>query len=106
MRFKCVKDGIDPEPGIGTHPQLTDIGRNIGKADIEQLGAAVPGSGVTGAEFGIPEVGGVGLHAQHRIIGTLATMAWVVADFRPVLMAEDCDHGAVEIEDQARTVVR
>jgi hypothetical protein len=100
--FEGFADGVKTETGIGPHANLADVGRNIRKASVPQLDAAVPSSCVTSAQFGIPEVGGVGFDAQEQIMRTLATVARVVADVGAVLLSKHGDHGAVEIEDKAR----
>jgi hypothetical protein len=38
--------------------------------------------------LGIPEIGGIGFHAQQRIIRTLAAVAWIVAHLGAILMAK------------------
>ena len=88
-RFPGVEHGIASETGIGPHPQFTHVGRHIAEASLQQLNAAAPGAGIAGAQFGVPQIAGVGFHAQQRIIRTLAAIAWVVADRSAILVAED-----------------
>jgi len=45
--FEGFEDRVKTETGIGPHANLADVGRNIGKASVQQLDAAVPGSCVT-----------------------------------------------------------
>ena len=103
--FEGFEDGMETEARIGPHANLPDVGRHIGKAGVEQLGAALPGSRVAATEFGVPQVGRVGFDAEQRVIGAFTAIARVVADLRPVLMAEDGDDGAVEIKDEPGPVV-
>jgi len=49
---------------------------------------------------------GVGFQAEQRVIGSLAAIAGIVAHLSPFLMTEYGEHGAVEIEDETRAVLR
>jgi hypothetical protein len=94
-RFQGIEDWIETEAGVGPHAQLAHIRRNFGKAPFEPVDAPVPGSRIAGTQFGIPEVRGVGLHAQERIVGAFAAISWVVANFSSMLMTKNGHHGAV-----------
>jgi hypothetical protein len=53
-RFQSFEDGIETKAGIGTNPNLPNVGRCVGKASIEELEAAIPCASVAGPQLGIP----------------------------------------------------
>ena len=57
-------------------------------------------------QFHIPKEGGVGFQAQQRVVGAFATVAGIVAHLGAVLPPEYSHDGAVQIEDQTRTMGR
>ena len=48
---------------------------------------------------------GVGFNAEERVVRELAAVARVIADLGNILLSEDRDQGAVQVEDQARAVL-
>ncbi len=54
----------------------------------------------------VPKISGVGLQAEQRMVGSAAVEARIVTDQGVLLVAEDGDDGAIEIEDEARAVLR
>jgi hypothetical protein len=55
--FQGDEHRIEAKAGVGSESQLANLGWNIGEAGVQHFPAAIPGTGVSGAEFGIPEVG-------------------------------------------------
>ena len=94
------------EASIGSDAKLANVGRHVGKAGIQQFHAPIPGSGVPGAEFGVPEIRRIGFDTQQGIVGSLTAIAGIVADLGAVLVSEDRHHRTVEIEDKARAMLR
>jgi hypothetical protein len=57
-------------------------------------------------QFDIPEKRGVGFQTEQRIIRSLPSIARIVTNLSPFLMAKYGEHGAVQIEDETRAVLR
>ena len=57
-------------------------------------------------QLDIPEKRGVGFQTEQRIIRSLPSIALIVTNLSPFLMAEYSQHGAVEIEDETGAVLR
>ena len=95
---------METKAGIGPNPKLADSRRHVHEAGRHQFDAAIPGARVAGTQFGIPEVGRVGLDAEQGVLRALATIPGIVADGRILLTFEHRDHTAVEIKDQTRSV--
>jgi hypothetical protein len=56
-RFQSDEHRIEAEAGVGSNSQFANLGWNIGEASVQHFHAAIPGAGISGTEFGIPEVG-------------------------------------------------
>jgi hypothetical protein len=56
--------------------------------------------------LGVPQIGGIGLGTQQRLIGAATAEARVVANRGVFLMPENGNYGAVEVEQQAGAVLR
>src|ERR1700683_2559276 len=95
------KHRIEAEAGVGADSQLANLGWDISEAEVQHFQDAIPGAGISGAEFCIPEEGGIGFHAEKWVVGLLATIAGIVADGGILLIAEHCNHSAVQIKDQS-----
>src|SRR5205823_6223665 len=103
--FEAFEDRIETEAGVRPNPEFSDVRRYIRAAGVEQFDTTIPCAGVAGAQFGVPQIGRVGLDAQQRVVRALATITGIVADLGIFLPPEHSDDTAVEIQDQARTVV-
>lgn len=64
LGFEGVENRVESKTRIGASANLTDVGRHVGEAGIQQFDAALLGSGVPGTQFGIPEVRRVRLDAE------------------------------------------
>jgi len=104
-RFERCEHRVEGETHVGPHANLAEVWSHIGKASIPQLDAALPGARIPGAESGVPEVRRVGLDAQQWGVGSRPRVARVVTDLSPALASEDDDDGAIEIKDEAGTVI-
>jgi len=96
---------METKTGICPNPKLSNLWWHVGKAGLQQFDAALPGTGISGTQFGIPQIGGVGFDAQQWIVRALAAVAGIVADLGAILVAKDGDDSTVEIEDQTRAVM-
>src|SRR5271165_4962226 len=96
---------MEAKAGIRPHPNFSDVSRYIEEASRHQFHAAIPCASVTRTQFGIPEIRGVGFDAQQWIVRTFAAITGIVADLGMLLTPKDCDHAAVEIQDQTGSVV-
>ena len=67
MLFQNVQHRIEPKTRIRSQSNLSDVGRYIGEAGVQQFNAAIPGSGIASSLFRIPQISGVGFHAQQRM---------------------------------------
>jgi len=65
--FEGFEAGVEAEARVGPNPNLSDIRWNVGKAGIEQLDATLPGSSIPGAQFGVPQVGGMTSMQSRRL---------------------------------------
>ncbi len=57
LGFQGDEHGIEAEAGVGADTQLANLGWNIGEAGVQHFNAALPGSSISGTEFGIPKEG-------------------------------------------------
>src|SRR5207244_13105851 len=76
---------------------------HLGQASVQYRKAALPRSSISRTEFGVPEIGRVGFHAEQGIVGPFATVTGIVTDGGIFLFPEHRDHGAVQIENQSRS---
>src|SRR5579862_208835 len=104
--FEDFQDRTETKTVIRPHTEFSNIGWYIDEAGRQQFNAAIPCASIAWPQFGIPQIGGVGFQAQQRIIGTLASITGIVANLRLLLTPEHRDYTAVEIKDQAGTVLR
>src|SRR6266446_7679844 len=104
-RFQQVQNRPIAEACIGPHPELPNVGRTGEKTAGQEFLAARPGSGIATPQFDIPEKGRVGFQTKQRIIGSLASIARIVANLSPFLVAKYCEYSAVYIEDETRAVL-
>ena len=103
--FEAFEDRIEPEAGVGPNPEFSDVRRYIREAGVQQFETTIPCAGVASAQFGVPQIGGVGLDAQQRVVRAFATITGIVADLSIFLTPEHSDDTTVKIKDQARPVV-
>jgi len=61
--FEGFEDGVESKACMGSNPNLSDIGRYVREASVEQFDAAVPGAGIARTQFGIPQLGRVSFDA-------------------------------------------
>src|ERR1019366_5964188 len=100
-RFQGDEYRVEAKAGRGSDSQLANLRWNIGEAGVQHFDAATPSTGIPGTEFGVPEVGRIGLDAEQWIVGFLSTIAGIVTDGGIFLIAEYRHHRAVQIEDQS-----
>ena len=105
MRFQHLKHWPVAEACIGPHAKLPNVGRGRVKTAGQEFVATRPGSRIAASQFHIPEERGVRFQTEQRVIGAFASIAWVVANRRPFLMAENCNDGAIQIQNQSRPVI-
>jgi hypothetical protein len=48
---------MEAEAGVGSDSQLANLEWNISEAGLQYFKAAIPGAGISGTEFCIPEEG-------------------------------------------------
>jgi hypothetical protein len=90
----------------GPHPELTNVGGGGKKTAVQKFLAAGPSSRIAAPQLHIPEERGVRFHTEQRVIGSLATIARIVANLCALLVAKRRDHCAVQIEDETRAMLR
>jgi len=78
--FESLGYRMKAEASIGSDANLANVRRHVGKAGIQQFHTPIPGSGVPGAEFGVPEIRRIGFDTQQGIVGSLTAVAGIVAD--------------------------
>jgi hypothetical protein len=55
--FQSGEHGMEAEAGVGSDSQLANLEWNISEAGLQYFKAAIPGAGISGTEFCIPEEG-------------------------------------------------
>src|ERR1035441_2124078 len=100
MGLQFLASSILCEACVGAKPQLADFGRHVREARIQESGAALPGASVSGAQFGVPQKGTVGLQTEQGVVAALAPVPGVVTNLGAALLSEHGDHRAVQIEDE------
>ena len=92
---------MEAEASIGSDANFANVGRYISKASIQAFDAAIPSSCVPGAQLGIPKIGGVRFDTEQRVVGSLTTIAGIVADLSTVLTSKHRYDRAVKIKNEA-----
>src|SRR4029453_1100415 len=77
-----------------------DSGRDLREARGEQIEGPAGSMCVARSQLAMPEVLGLALEAEQRVIRGAAPLDRVVADPRVFLMPVHDQHGGVEVEDQ------
>src|SRR5215831_21190927 len=83
----------------GPHSHLTNVRRGRVKTTNQEFLAASPGSRIAAAQFHIPEERGVRFQTEQWVIGSLPSIAWVVAHRRSFLVAKHSHNGAIQIQN-------
>jgi hypothetical protein len=104
--FEDLEHRMEAKASIRPDTKLSNIARYVEEAGRHQFNAAVPCARITRTQFRVPEIGRVGFDAQQWVVRALAAITRIVADLGILLTSENCDHTAIEIKDQAGSVVR
>ena len=91
---------------VRPEPHFANVVGNAKEATGRQAFAAGPSARIVRPQLGVPQKGGVGFQEQQRIVGAFALEARIVAHLGSLQAAKDGDHGAVQIQNQARAVLR
>ncbi len=76
------------------------------KTTGQEFFAARPGSRIAAPQFDIPEERRIRFHTEQWVIGSLAAIARIVANFSAFLVTKGRDHCAIQIEDETRAMLR
>src|SRR5215831_220434 len=89
--FQLTQECVVVKARVGTDPHFANVSGQVTPAAPEQIDGAAVGVDVTGSELGRTQMGGVGLQTQQGLVGTLATVARIVADLGAFLTSTDGD---------------
>src|SRR5713226_5103468 len=100
---KATNTGLKPKPASARTRNSRMSGGTLAKevSSNSMLPSQVPAFSRT--EFGIPEIGRIGFHAEQWIVGPFATVTGIVTNAGILLSPEHRNHGAVQIENQSRS---
>src|SRR5438445_11829539 len=70
---------MEAEASIGSDANFANVGGYISKASIQAFDAAIPSSCVPDAQLVIPKIGGVRFDTEQPVVGSLTTIAGIVA---------------------------
>jgi len=89
--FQRTPECVVVKARVGTDPHLAKVSGQVTPAAPEPIAGAAVGVDISGSELGRTPRGGVGLQTQQGRVGTLATVARMVADLGAFLTSQDGD---------------